>query len=288
MPPRGRGYGFHIPQPLPRSFDELHTERFYLLDCLQIENHKATELLRSITPLEESLIQNEHFFRRKKTKKRLGWLRRRLDETSRQEKRILARLGQVYFEIQTRERWTQIEYERRQHETQLYYAQGGYGMQQPQLDPASANFQPGGCFLPSTPWPTEAWQEWQSHLGQGRYGGNFWTADQSSSACLLEPAAVYPMSNQVSPKDTSAKSEQPSAIEKLRRPQLMHRPSSLNDVSEPLDMLSTSAFPAPVLVVKRLSLPSVSSLLIPTDPNIWTVTPEEKKLEVQGEKSGWR
>ncbi|KAE9371491.1 hypothetical protein N431DRAFT_508133 [Stipitochalara longipes BDJ] len=105
---------FHIPPPHPRFFDELHSERTYLLDCLQIENHKATELLRSLPPLEERLVQNDDpSFERRRVKKRLGWLRHQLVETNRQEKRMLARLGQVTFEIQTRERWTQIEFERR-------------------------------------------------------------------------------------------------------------------------------------------------------------------------------
>jgi hypothetical protein len=134
MPPRG--HSFHIPQPFPRSFDELHTERLYLIDCLQSENHKATEFLRTIATLGEKLVEENDSFRgRKKAKKRLRWLRHRLNETNRQEKRVLAHLAQLTLEIQTTERRTQVEYERRQREVDQQQYFDGFGMQQTRLNP---------------------------------------------------------------------------------------------------------------------------------------------------------
>jgi len=145
MPPQDRT--FYIPPPNPRFFEELHSERTYLLDCLQIQNRKATELLRSIPPLEERLIQNNSpSFERKRIRKRLGWLRQKLVETNRQEKRVLARLGQLTLEIQTRERWTQIDFERRQGEVERYHTR--YGIHRSRLNPESAVFQPEGSQLP--------------------------------------------------------------------------------------------------------------------------------------------
>jgi hypothetical protein len=279
MPPKRPRYGFHIPQPFPRPFEELHTERCYLLDCLQTENRKATEFLRSITPLEERLIQNdETFYQRKKVKKRLGWLRRRLDETGRQEKRILARLGQVSYEIQARERWTQIQYERRQYESQKYFQKQLYGMHPMQLNPEMPVFQPQGY----TPWPPGQWQQWQPHGGQESFGG--WSASQSPSMYPWEHIAECSTNDQISPKDTSATTELPGVLEQFCRPPLTYRSSSLNDVCEPLEVLSTNTSSTPVLIVKRPSLPLLPHLLIPESANIWTLPrTEEKKSEVQDE-----
>jgi hypothetical protein len=114
-PMKKYSYGIGVPEPQPRTFDVLHTERAYLLSCLQQENGKATELLKRILPLEEILVFTQVSHERRPAKKHLGWLRCRIKETTRQEKAILARLGQLSYEIQSRERWTQVESERQQH-----------------------------------------------------------------------------------------------------------------------------------------------------------------------------
>jgi hypothetical protein len=279
MAPRNRG--LQIPQPLPRSFDELHTERAYLLDCLQIENCKATELLRSIPSLEARLIgNNESFLQQRKIKKRLGWLRHRLVETIRQEKRILARLGKVTFEIQTRERWTQIEYEHRQREIKRHqnYCNGLYGMQQTRLNPESLAFQPPGYQMPNIQWHPETWQQWQSRDGQEGWEGNYGPVAGKSSSNSSNLAAQCSPSDEVAPDDiTTTLGHSPNQNE-FRRCSLIHRSSSLNDTAEQLGVFSTSTIVASVPRVKRLSLPSLSVLLTPS-PNIWAPTPDEKDIQ---------
>lgn len=108
-------HGFFIPQPQPRSFDELHSERSYLLRSLQQHNSKATELLRRLTILEETIILSQEYHIRRRARKQIGFLRYRIDDTTHQEMNILNRLGQLAHEIQSRERWNLIESERRQH-----------------------------------------------------------------------------------------------------------------------------------------------------------------------------
>jgi hypothetical protein len=235
------------------------------------------------------LIHNdESFYRRRKVKKRLGWLRRRLDETSRQEKNILARLGQLTFEIQTRERWTQIEYEQRQREVEYQqqcfnYQQAFYGLQQMQLNPATPNFQPQG-YLPCTPWSSGQWQQWQYRDGQEGSGGNYGPQVQIPSTHPSEIATENATSEQISPKDTTYETTgPPTKADELCRPSLIHRSSSLNDTTQPLDALSTNTAPALLAIPKRLSLPSLPVDIKPGLPNIWAPTPEEKEFGLQDE-----
>lgn len=253
MPLRRR---FHSSQPLPRFFDELHTERSYLLDCLQIENRKATELLWSIPPLEEMLVQNdENSVERRYVKKRLGWLRHRLTETNRQEKRILGRLGLLAFEVQTRERWTQVEFERRQREVELYT--GLFGMQQRPLNPESPAFQPMGYQVPDTPPASETWQQWQSRDGQKGCEGNYQPTTYASCSQSLELATDRSPSSEMSPGNTTTRpglSREPS---KSPRSHLMQRSSSLNDAAGGLKIFSTNTTFAYAHKDKRLSLSSL-------------------------------
>lgn len=107
-------YGNMILQP--RQFEELHFERCYLLQDLEKANNKAIELLRQILSLEDLILQTTSNGLRRKTKKRAGWLRNRVAESARQEQALLVRLGQLAYEIRSRERLTQIEAERAYHE----------------------------------------------------------------------------------------------------------------------------------------------------------------------------
>ena len=93
-------YGLFIPQSQPRSFEELHAERSYLLGSLQQHNFKATELLRRLAILEETIITSEEYHIRRRTRKQIGFLRHRINDTTHQEMTILNRLGQLSHEIQ--------------------------------------------------------------------------------------------------------------------------------------------------------------------------------------------
>ncbi|KAN0096444.1 hypothetical protein V8E51_015249 [Hyaloscypha variabilis] len=265
MPPQHRG--LHSFPPHPRSFDVLHSERTYLLDCLQIENRRATELLRSIPPLEERLVQNDNrSIKRRKVKKRLGWLRHRLVETNRQEKRILARLGQVTFEIQTTERWTQIEFEHRQGEVESYHER--YGVHHSQLNPESAVFQPQGSQLP---WAPEIWQQWQSRDGQIGCEGNYRPATEPSSALTKE----FSRNVGISPDDVTQGATSSSDPNRPHRTSSMRRSSSLDDAAEPLNVYSTNITAVPVPRVKRFSLPGSPG------QNIWAPAQQERGVDIQ-------
>lgn len=109
-------YGLFIPQPQPRSLEELHAERSYLLSSLQQENIKATNLIRKLLPLEETLVLSEISHVRRRTRKQIGWLRYRISEITRQEMTILNSLGQLGQEIQSRESWNQVQCEKLQSE----------------------------------------------------------------------------------------------------------------------------------------------------------------------------
>jgi len=129
---------WRISQLEPRSFDELHTERLYLLNSLQHQNSRATEVLRNLPFIEETAVHSPDPRIRRHARKELGWLRRRMREITGQEKSILARLGQLAYEIQSRERLTQIESERQSYQQNLgqpfAFCQG---MQQMQLEPST-------------------------------------------------------------------------------------------------------------------------------------------------------
>jgi hypothetical protein len=98
----------------PRSFEELHIERSYLLNCLQRADNRATDLLKNIRDLEESLY-NGLPDRLRIARRKLGGMKKRMHECTVQEKAILARLGQVAYEIQYNERLRRIENDRLYH-----------------------------------------------------------------------------------------------------------------------------------------------------------------------------
>jgi hypothetical protein len=90
------------------DFVGLHAERLYLLNCLQHENKKATDILRETLVLEEVLMFSTASPGRPEATKKLGWLSFRIKETNHQEQAIFARLGQLSFEIQCRDRVMQV------------------------------------------------------------------------------------------------------------------------------------------------------------------------------------
>jgi hypothetical protein len=91
------------PQPREESFEELRAERSYLINCLQREDHRATELLRRATSLQELLLHSNQPGQRRK-KRTLGWMKYQLGEATRQETTILGRLIQVTHKLQDIER----------------------------------------------------------------------------------------------------------------------------------------------------------------------------------------
>ncbi|KAI8624512.1 hypothetical protein F5Y19DRAFT_480531 [Xylariaceae sp. FL1651] len=134
----------------PRSFEELHSERVYLLDALQWRDRRALELFRRVPVVEEQInrcqnqdqqhtnlcgayispngrvkvtvqadgIPSEHKsdpeweVELRKARRNQVWLRRQIEATVSAERNLLIRLGELHVEIQCRERWCQVEKER--------------------------------------------------------------------------------------------------------------------------------------------------------------------------------
>ncbi|KAI0542965.1 hypothetical protein GGR58DRAFT_3455 [Xylaria digitata] len=135
----------------PRPFDELHTERVYLLNALQMRDREALELFRRLSDVEEYINRlrhqhqqdNEHREVNPKVKVRVDgvpvneisdkgrreeaekeawtlrnarrqrrWLRKHIRRIVNAEREILMRLSELYVEIQCRERWCQVGRER--------------------------------------------------------------------------------------------------------------------------------------------------------------------------------
>jgi hypothetical protein len=252
-----------------RSSDALHAERSYLLSSLEHENLKAVALLRQIPPLEEQLAQAHPGSR--KIKKQIGWLKSRLEEATRQEETILARLGQLTHEIHIRERWIQIENERREWQCQtiMGISQGIGGLQ---LNAATPE------FLPRSPYPLWGPRQWSAEQQHFSYGRLNWPGIAPAPEFDWQEILPTPFpikrpesqdcSEDIAPGDTKREHGE------LLRPLLSHRSASFNDAK--LKVLETSTKylypPASMLTLKRHSLPSLPGC------QIWALTPKEQGL----------
>ena len=255
-----------VPEPQPRSFEELHTERSYLLTALQHENIRATDLLRKIPPLEQGLVQNQIPQIRTKSKKQLGWLRYRIDEITRQEKATLARLGELTYEIQSRERWCQIENERRQHEQMLdNHLALWSGMEDMQMNPGSSGFQPQWYSVPDIPWPNAPVIQQQPAHGVG------YDWQPSTQDFHPEPGTIHSYASEL-PSQPYEDIEDPGSDKNVdsqalgstvsRRLSVLPRSLSLNNADIPCQVTNNMYGSRPR--VKRNSLST-----LPGIPNIW-------------------
>ena len=135
-----------FPHSQLRSIGELQVERSYLINSLQQEDFKATELLKKIRHLQEACQDIIEGPVHRKLKKQLGHYKNRMCQCTKQEKAILARLGQVTYEIQSKERWSRIENER----LQQWIC---YGFEQMSLGTACPEFIPQ--FVYPQQWPAQ-------------------------------------------------------------------------------------------------------------------------------------
>ena len=108
-------FGFFSSEPSSFRIEELHAQRSYLLSNLQQENLKATDLLRKLPGLEETLTRSQTSTGRRRARKQIGWLKYRINETTRQETTILNRLNQLAQEIASKESQSRIENEQRRY-----------------------------------------------------------------------------------------------------------------------------------------------------------------------------
>jgi len=158
-----QNHGLATPMSQARSLENLITERSYLFNSLQRENAKATDLLGRILTLEAGIDLEGVPKLQRKMRKQLGWLKHRLGETDQQAKAILARLGQLTYEIQSIDRWTQVEQERL-NEQQFLYAplQTLQGLEPAGMNTVAPVFQQEEFPLP----PQWSCVQWLQPIGQ--------------------------------------------------------------------------------------------------------------------------
>ncbi|KAI6713416.1 hypothetical protein JHW43_004018 [Diplocarpon mali] len=267
----------------PRSFEALHLERTYLVDSLQQQNHNVTQLLRIKGRLEETLSQDSLHFTRRKNKKHIGWLKCQLEETTQQEHAILARLGQVTYEIQSREGWTQIEHERRQQdmlqqERFFSYQQGlRHGIQQMQrmqLNPAQQECQLPEWFSPLYQAPQTEWLEWPGWQRQGIVG----QLDVTDLTYASQSAACSPNCGEATPRKAEEGDCFLAGANSLYKSTASQRSASMDSVE--LRLLSTNTVNTLIPVHKRHSFPS-----LPGHSEIWQPTAtEQEEVEALGEE----
>lgn len=255
----------NTPMSQARHLETLFTERSYLLNALQQQNFKATDLLRRIPSTQENLDPKGLPRVQRKVRKQLGWLKHRLDETNRQERAILTRLGQLTDEIQSIERWSQVENERQLQSFGNPFP-GCQGVETAVLSPMSPDFQPQEWKLTPPQWTPVEWPQPQFPVGFGDPSLQIASEEYPSEL----PSKGRNEEDSISPKDTEVfKVGEVVATISKRRPPFVTRSSSLNSAT--LDVLSTSSTLSSPEPVKRRSIPTLPG------HSIWAPTVEESK-----------
>ncbi|KAJ9145152.1 hypothetical protein NKR19_g6176 [Coniochaeta hoffmannii] len=87
-----------------------YTERSYLLQSLQGQNERAKRLLQRLSLAQERLLLDHHGTgEARKIRKEMRLVQKKIADSEQQERLTLLRLGDLYMEIQTRERWQQLQ-----------------------------------------------------------------------------------------------------------------------------------------------------------------------------------
>ena len=232
-------------EPPLRALEELHLERSYLVDSLQIQTQIANQLRRKILILETKLQQPGLRPLHRKIRKQLGWLKSRLGQSSQQEQTISSRLDELASEIQTREQWAQMEQEQllrdlHQREQISEYQQGlcdGLQLRKLSLDPTQPEFRPQGLF-PHTFCPQ--WQQQSVNLDQTK---------EDTSKCLPRGSDEFPQKESLRCEYTAGKYNS-------HDPSLSRRSASMDVVD--LRHLAAKDPKMPVSTFKRHSFPNVA------------------------------
>ncbi|KAM0323460.1 hypothetical protein ACHAQA_008739 [Verticillium albo-atrum] len=97
----------------PRSFQQLYDEQAYLVASRTAQEQRSRELMRRLAILEDLLNGQCPEDQGRKSKKQASLLKSKIAGAAEQEKAILGRLGEVFVELQNRERWMQVQTETR-------------------------------------------------------------------------------------------------------------------------------------------------------------------------------
>ncbi|KAF4637730.1 hypothetical protein G7Y89_g364 [Cudoniella acicularis] len=263
-----------IPNLYGQHLEGLYTERSYLVNFLQQESSKAAKLLRRIAQSEESLAQDASSPAQRKIKKQIGWIRHRFTETKRQETAIAARLRQLEIDINSAERWNQVQRERFQQEQFINTSinQLPQSMQRMQLNPTSPLFQPReslsapSSFSASTPTVQLRQTMRQYQFGASERQKSI-ESHQSRPSPVPEEDSDYDA--EISPTTPNFLIPRILAAEVMSKPPAGPRPASFDNAT--LDILSTNNSRGSIEVAKRHSLPTIPGL-----SKIWEYTKEEE------------
>ncbi|KAK3324140.1 hypothetical protein B0T19DRAFT_222931 [Cercophora scortea] len=141
----------------PRPLEELHNERSYLLFNLQRQEQRATRLFQKFAALEQRLPEAHSTKEARKIKKEAAVLKSKIGDNTQQEQLILLRLGEIYVEMQNRERWVQVRGQQQQQQHILpLSATGMAGAVQfpPFTHGAAGGGHGGGLSIQGTTYPT--------------------------------------------------------------------------------------------------------------------------------------
>lgn len=94
----------------PRPVQDLLVERSYLVDSLAAQGVRASELIRRLAAAEQAAAAAPDAGRRRLTKQ-VSLLRSKIAAAAGQEKAVIVRLGELYVEMQSRERWARARAE---------------------------------------------------------------------------------------------------------------------------------------------------------------------------------
>ena len=104
----------------PRPIEELHNERSYLTVDLQRQDERTRNLMAGLSQIEEECSSAQTPGEARAFRKQAGRMRSGLAEAERQEKLILLRLSELYIEIRSRERWSQVQQRREPSQTMFW------------------------------------------------------------------------------------------------------------------------------------------------------------------------
>lgn len=105
-----------------KPLDELLNERSYLLYNLQKQDQRASSLFKRYATLEEQLAEAQTAKEARKIRKDAKLLKHKITESTQQEQLIFLRLGEIYIEIQNRERWMKFRHQQpAEHPMPVYF-----------------------------------------------------------------------------------------------------------------------------------------------------------------------
>ncbi|KAB5572340.1 hypothetical protein GE09DRAFT_1054441 [Coniochaeta sp. 2T2.1] len=99
----------------PCATPDPYTERAYMSQALHDQNERAKRLLARLASAEERLLLDQECHapgERRKLRKNISLLKKDMAKNAEQERATLLRLGDLYVEIQQRERWKQLQQQR--------------------------------------------------------------------------------------------------------------------------------------------------------------------------------